>query len=138
MLFMDTSAFVAIANKGDEHHGKAVSFLEDVKRGGTKFRRLVTSDYIIDETLTRIRFSVGYKEALRWGKNIMASKAIETQRIDEETFQEAWRLFQLYGDKPLSFTDCTSIALMEKLDIKSTFAFDDDFEKVGLKALPYV
>lgn len=136
MLLIDTSAFVAIANKGDEHHQAAVSFLEDVKKGRTRFRRLVTSDYIIDETLTRIRFGVGYKEALQWGKSIMASKAIEMQKIDEETFQESWRLFQLYGDKPLSFTDCTNITLMKKLDIKSVFAFDEDFGRVGLTTLP--
>ncbi|MEE8168457.1 MAG: PIN domain-containing protein [Candidatus Hydrothermarchaeales archaeon] len=137
MLFIDTSAFVAIANRGDEYYQEAVSFLKDVKRGKTKFRRLVTSDYIVDETLTRIRFSVGYREALRWGRSIMASKAIEIERIDEEIFQEAWRLFELYTDKPLSFTDCTSIALMEKRDIKSTFAFDEDFEKVGFETLPW-
>jgi len=44
ILFIDTSAFVAIANEGDIWHNDSAKFLDDIKNGKTTFRTLVTSD----------------------------------------------------------------------------------------------
>ena len=51
---------------------------------------------------------------------------------DEERFK-AWVLFKKYGDKELSFTDCTSFALMKKLGLQKAFAFDDHFRQIGFE-----
>jgi predicted nucleic acid-binding protein len=40
-------------------------------------------------------------------------------------------MFRQYEDKGFSFTDCTSFALMERLDINTVFAFDDHFVQYG-------
>jgi predicted nucleic acid-binding protein len=52
-------------------------------------------------------------------------------RITEEDEERAWRIFRQYDDKAFSFTDCTSFALMERLDINAVFAFDDHFLQYG-------
>jgi hypothetical protein len=136
MLFIDTSAFLAIVNDKDKWHGRADEFLNEIKKGKVKFRRIITSDYIIDETLTRIRYAIGHREAVEWGRNILASKVVDRITVDSDTFNEAWKLFESYEDKFLSFTDCTSFAIMRKKGIKKAFAFDEDFERVGFKILP--
>jgi predicted nucleic acid-binding protein len=41
-----------------------------------------------------------------------------------------------YADQRLSFTDCTTIALLEQLEIGQIFAFDEDFQKVGYHVVP--
>jgi predicted nucleic acid-binding protein len=41
ILFIDTSAFVAIANEGDIWHSDSAKFLDDIKNGKTMFRTLV-------------------------------------------------------------------------------------------------
>ncbi|MBU4223591.1 MAG: type II toxin-antitoxin system VapC family toxin [Euryarchaeota archaeon] len=136
MIFVDTSAFLAIVNEKDNNHAAAIQFLDEIKNGKIRIRKIITSDYIIDETLTRIRYSVGHKEAVEWGKDILASKVIEKMEIEVELFRSAWELFRTYDDKKLSFTDCTSFALMKKRGIEKVFSFDEDFKRPGFILLP--
>ncbi|VVB97706.1 tRNA(fMet)-specific endonuclease VapC [uncultured archaeon] len=136
MLFVDTSAFLALVNEKDNNHLAAASFLEEIKNGKVRIKKIITSDYIIDETLTRIRYAMGHKEAVYWGQDILSSKVIEKVDVGRELFEPAWELFKTYEDKKLSFTDCTSFAIMKKRGIEKVFSFDDDFERVGFKLLP--
>jgi predicted nucleic acid-binding protein len=136
MIFVDTSAFLAIVNEKDNNHAAAIQFLEEIKNGKIRIKKIITSDYIIDETLTRIRYSVGHKEAVEWGKDILASKVIEKIEIERKIFGSAWELFRTYEDKKLSFTDCTSFALMKKKGIDKAFSFDEDFKRLGFVLLP--
>ncbi len=48
---------------------------------------------------------------------------------EDEEF--AWRIFRRYDDKAFNFTDCTSFALMDRLDIMMVFTFDQHFEQYG-------
>jgi predicted nucleic acid-binding protein len=136
MIFVDTSAFLAIVNEKDNNHAAAIQFLEEIKNGKIRIKKIITSDYIIDETLTRIRYSVGHKEAVEWGKDILASKVIEKLGIDREIFGSAWDMFRTYEDKKLSFTDCTSFALMKKKGMEKVFSFDENFKRLGFVLLP--
>lgn len=108
----------------------------DLQNGKFRPTRLITSDYIIDETLTRIRFKVGHILAVSWGRNIHSSKIIELQRVDEMIFEDALAIFEKYNDKQLSFTDCTSFALMKSMGIDDVFTFDEDFRKMGFNIVP--
>ncbi len=136
MIFVDTSAFLALVNEKDNNHTEAIHFLERIKNGGVKIKKIVTSDYIIDETLTRIRYSVGHQEAVEWGRDILSSNVVEKVEVGGEMFELAWELFQAYNDKKLSFTDCTSFAIMKKKGIEKAFSFDEDFGRMGFVGLP--
>lgn len=136
MLFVDTSAFLALVNEKDNNHLAATRFLEEIKNGKVKIKKIITSDYIIDETLTRIRYAVGHNEAVGWGQDIIASNVVEKVGVGRELFEPAWELFMTYEDKKLSFTDSTSFAIMKMRGIEKVFSFDDDFERVGFKLLP--
>jgi len=41
-----------------------------------------------------------------------------------------------YGDKDLSFTDCTSFAVMRELRVTTVITTDDHFSRVGFDVLP--
>ena len=41
-----------------------------------------------------------------------------------------------YEDKVLSFTDCTSFALMRERKLLEAFTFDSDFKRAGFVVLP--
>jgi predicted nucleic acid-binding protein len=62
-LFLDTSAFVALEDLDDADHGRALEFRDKMRRGNTPFRALYTSNYVVDETLTLLRFHCGHRVA---------------------------------------------------------------------------
>jgi len=52
-LFIDTGAWIALNNKKDEQHQDAVNANKDFPDKGYFY---VTTDYILDETYTLLRF----------------------------------------------------------------------------------
>ena len=69
MIFVDTSAFYALEVEDDINHEKARKFLANELRKG-KYGILITSDYVIDETLTLLRIKHGVAAAFKFYKNI--------------------------------------------------------------------
>ncbi len=132
-LFADTGAWCALYDKSDIHHARALSFLQELR--GQKVR-LITSDYILDETLTLLRFRAGHKEAVEFGKWVLQSPLVKVVKVNEDIWQTAWEIFVRYNDKAFSFTDCTSFAIMQKLGIINAFAFDHNFEQMGFRLFP--
>lgn len=135
-LFVDTSAFVAIEDLGDSNHGRAMDFREKVRRDKTPFRTLYTSNYILDETITLLRFHCGRHVAVAFRKAIDTSRVVRVLWVDDALEKAAWGIFEKYSDKEYSFTDCTSFALMEVEAIRSAFAFDEHFLQQGFNVFP--
>ena len=131
---MDASAFYAAKDPSDEHHSQAVAFMEQVQKNLNL--HLVTSNFIVDETLTLIRMKLGHEAAVRFGHQIRESKVVEVIRITEEIEERAWQIFLKYSDKDYSFTDCTSFAVMENLSLRNAFAFDKHFVEHGFVMYP--
>ena len=132
-LFVDTAAWVAAADAGDAT-GPAVREARDrwLSQGGM----LVTTDYVIDETLTTIRFRLGLDAAEAWWMQIDASSRLQVESIDEARRERARLLFFRYRDKDFSFTDCSSFVLMHELKIRSVLTLDHHFRQMGFEVIP--
>ena len=124
-IFVDTSAWYAIMDKTDQDHTVAVAKIQMVDRP------LLTSNYILDEILTLLKTRLGSTIAIPFGQKLWNQEVSTLVRITEEDEARAWRIFRQYEDKAFSFTDCTSFALMERLEIDTAFAFDDHFLQYG-------
>lgn len=129
-LFADTSAWLALNDKTDQYHSRAVAKSLEIKRLKIE---LITSEYIIDESITLIRYRISHYAAVIFGDALLNSGIVEIINIAEKDIFRAWEIFKKYGDKELSFTDCTSFAIMEKLKLCKTFTFDEHFKKVGFE-----
>ncbi len=126
-VFVDTGIFVALRNADDDFHARSKELMKCGLRG--EFGRLYTSDYIVDEAVTTALVRTKRHElAVDLGKYIIESPRITKMWIGEDSFNEAWIKFGVLKDKPLSFTDCTSIALIEKSGIKQIMSFDCGFD----------
>ena len=124
-IFTDTSAWYALADTSDAHHHAASQFVDALSIP------LVTSTYILDETVTLLRMHMGHSVACHFGEKLRLEQIARLIRITEQDEQRAWEIFVRYHDKEFSFTDCTSFALMERLQIDTAFAFDTHFLQYG-------
>lgn len=129
-IFIDTSAWLALNDRNDRYHIRAVSKSSEIRENKID---IVTSEYIIDESITLIRFRVSHKAAIVFGESIFRSNIVRIEGIIENTRLQAWEIFKKYRDKNLSFTDCTSFVIMKNLKIKKAFTFDEDFRYAGFE-----
>ncbi len=136
-VFIDTGGFIARYHSRDGHHDEVMNYLQKIESGEAGVRKLCTSDYVIDETITTIFARTSSFEVVKkCGEAIIGSKAIERLTVDEESFRQAWDFFKARGDIGLSFTDATSAVLIRKKGIDAILGFDSHFAKLGLLMVP--
>jgi predicted nucleic acid-binding protein len=97
---------------------------------------LITTDFVVDETLTLIRFRLGLAAANAWWQQIDGSARLRWERVENDRFERARNLFFQYRDKDVSFTDCTSFAVMRELKLTTVLTTDGHFRQVGFNMLP--
>lgn len=129
-LFVDTSAWLALNDKNDQYHNNAVAKSIEIK---SQRIELITSEYIIDESITLIRYRVSHKAAVIFGDSLLESSIVKIIDVKGEDRIKAWEMFKKYEDKELSFTDCVSFVLMKNLKLHRAFAFDEHFKQMGFE-----
>jgi predicted nucleic acid-binding protein len=134
VIFVDTSAWYATEVEDDVNHEPASKFLSEVASG--KHGVSITTDYVLDETLTLLRSRRDLETACSFIGKIRKSKSVRIIWVDEKSFEKALDLFGKSDGKSWSLTDCTSFALMRELLMQSAFTFDGHFREAGFQPLP--
>ncbi len=134
MIFIETSAWYAVEVEDDVNHEAAYKFLSTIASG--KHGISVTTDYVLDETLTLLRSRRSLSSASAFIDKIKKSKSVRVFWVEEDLFEKALEVFKRSEGKSWSFTDCTSFALMKELLILGAFTFDSHFREAGLQILP--
>ena len=132
-VFVDTGGWIACADRADPTHSACTAARDATLEAG---RTLITTDFVVDETLTLIRFRLGLAAANTWWRQIDGSARLRWERVDNDCFERARNLFSQYRDKDLSFTDCTSIAVMRELRLTTVITTDRHFHQVGFDVRP--
>jgi predicted nucleic acid-binding protein len=134
MIFVDTSAWYAIEVEDDANHNRASRFLGDLRN--KRYGSLLTTDYVLDETVTLLWLRKGSAAGLAFLDKINRSKSIHIVWIDASIFWRTTELMQERKDKHWSFTDFTSFLVMKQMSTTNAFGFDEHFEEAGLMLLP--
>lgn len=132
MIFVDTGAWIALTDKSDQHHQDAKAIYERLKR---QQARLLTTDYVLDETVTRLRYDSGHALAVRFLELIERSEStgvLQVAAITPAVLRAAIALFRQYDTVVLSLTDCTNFVVCEQYRIAEAFAFDQHFAIRGI------
>ena len=132
-LFVDTAGWMACADRADPAHDGAREARDRALEAGCL---LVTTDYVVDETLTLIRVRIGLRAAETWWSQVDGSSRVRWQWIDATRAEKARSLFFRHRDKNYSFTDCTSFVVMRELKLKDALTTDRHFRQMGFHVLP--
>ncbi len=131
-LFIDTSGFFALLARRDPKHAAARRVL---RKAQAEKRRLVTTDYVLDETVTLLKARGEGHLAEPLFERVFQSFACRVAWTGEEQFHEARTYFIKHRDQSWSFTDCASFCLMKKLKLNESLTTDIHFEQAGFQAL---
>lgn len=127
-LFLDSSFFKALTDNHDEFHPMTKPTIDAIEKG---IYKPVTTNYILDETLTLIRIKCGLEKALEFGnflrENRLKLRVIRVHATDDAA---AWEWF-VKDWSQLSFTDCVSFAVMKRLEVTRVATFDQHFKRAG-------
>ena len=130
MAFIDTGAFLARYLPNDQHHRAATALWNKIR---TTHERCLTSNFVLDETITLLARRASYLFAAEKARLIYTSSALEILRSDLPAELAALDWFEKFADQKVSFTDCVSFVLMREAGIQTAFAFDSHFERAGFK-----
>lgn len=132
-IFIDTSAFIALYLSDDDFHTRAVEWLTGAE-GKASFW---TTNFVLDEVYTFVRSIKGKEASVAFAEYLSSnSDVVKVKRVSLEEEKEAFNLFKKLDLKGLSFTDCTSFAVMKRLGLKQAFSFDRHFKQVGFGMVP--
>ena len=125
MVLVDAGAWFASLIPADPDHAAAAAWLSQNREP------LITTDYIVDETLTLLKARGQKQRALQLADVFLAGALATIHFVTQDEFREALEVFRRYADKGWSFTDCTSKVVAEKLGLTTVFTFDHHFRQFG-------
>jgi predicted nucleic acid-binding protein len=123
--FVDTSFWVALRFGRDHRHPDARAVWE--AGPGT----LVTTHLVLGETWTFLRRRAGHARAVELLDAVERAPNLSVRPVDDDLQREAWRWLRRHDERPYSFVDATSFALMRRLRLREVLAFDGDFAAAG-------
>ncbi|MGH3057440.1 MAG: type II toxin-antitoxin system VapC family toxin [Gaiellaceae bacterium] len=130
MIFVDTSFWVGLTVPTDDRHLAARTLIVDHADA-----RLMTSSHVRGETWTLLRRRVGHRVAVAFLEGLERPGRLELAFVTERLEREALDWLRRHDERPYSFVDATSFALMRSLGIREALAFDGDFAAAGFVEL---
>lgn len=136
--FYDTWGFLALANAKDEGHDAAAAADRWRESKGIP---AVTSDYVLDETLTALMSLAGPRPTLRYLDAFelqVDAGAFLLLTVDRDRRERSLKTFRSLAPRAprISFTDCTSFVLMKELGLRDAFTADRHFHRAGTGIRP--
>ena len=132
-LFIDTWGWLTLRDKREVRHRETQTIYNQLRDQGGRF---VTTDYVLDETFTLLFKRLSFLQARKSMEKLdeaIQDGYLHLERITPERFEQAKQLRLKFQDKPrISFTDLTSMVVMEELGITDILTGDTHFVQVGM------
>lgn len=127
-VFVDTSAWIALALSRDPLHPRALNAWEQL---AASHSRIVTSVPVILETVTFLDRNATRDVALQWKDALDTISNFGVLASTEADMRDAWQYLARRDLHKLSAVDATSFVLMSSHGIGRAFSFDHHFASVG-------
>lgn len=129
-VFLDTGGILALVNKRDALHAKAVKENKKFEKEPILF---VTTDYVLVEVGNGL---VKHKSlAIKTLDFLAFSDDVQFVKISDKILNSALKIYKKYDDKEWGLTDISSFLVMRELGVKKAFTGDHHFEQFGFEIL---
>jgi uncharacterized protein len=130
-IFVDTSAFYALLDRGDENHGAAKgAWTQMLDKGDPS----VTSNYVLVETFALLQNRLGMAAVRGFQEDVMPVAHVEF--VSPEQHRSGISALLAADRRGLSLVDCVSFEVMRHLGIRTVFCFDTHFREQGFTLIP--
>jgi predicted nucleic acid-binding protein len=128
-VFADTFYFLALLNKNDADHEKAVRWSKSY-RG-----QVLTTEWVLTELADGLATSRGRIAFSKTREKMLAEPAYQIKPLDMELYQQGIDMYAARVDKQWSLTDCISFIVMQREGLTEATTGDHHFEQAGFVAL---
>jgi predicted nucleic acid-binding protein len=126
-LFVDTSAFYALADESDAEHERVLALYQARAGAGD----LLTTDYVVVESWLLLRARLGVDSARRFWRGIR-NGAVTIVGVGGDDLERAWALDEKYHDQGFGLVDASSFAVIERLGVGEALSLDAHFRVIRL------
>jgi predicted nucleic acid-binding protein len=129
MIFVDTSAFMALLDRDDQQHAVAEHTWQKLLEDGNE---LVCNNYVLAEAYALIQSRYGMDILRAFHENAIPVLNIDWLSLEEH--EAAVSMMLTANRRGLSLVDCASIETMRRLGVRTIFAFDPHFSELGFES----
>jgi predicted nucleic acid-binding protein len=136
LLYADTGAFIAVVYGRDRAHLTVSAHLRSLADAGD---RLITSEPVISETVTRLRYDAGLRRVAAFREVVLRAVGQNFLSIREsspELRRSAFGVLEQYEDLRLSYADAVGAVVAREGRADAVFGLDNDFRVMGFALEP--
>ena len=131
-VLVDTAAWLALVNTRDEWHSRATQLMAKLRNS---HYTLVTTEFVLLEVANALCAAAWRSKAIKLIDGLRLLPTLQIVEADTTILADGWQLYSQRLDKDWSLTDCVSMIVMRKDDIKEAFTSDHHFEQAGFVKL---
>jgi predicted nucleic acid-binding protein len=132
-IYVDSSAFYALLDRADTYHQPARTAWPALLQDDVA---MVTTNYVVSETMTVLQFRIGFEAADLWRRDILG--VLDMYWVDKVLHRQACDLWMNLGRRRYSLVDCVSFVAMRQNRIEKAFAFKTNYLAQGIELFPAV
>lgn len=135
-LYADTGAWIALLWRRDEAHQRVSAHFMTLRQAND---RLITSEPVIAETVTRLRYDAGLPAVQQF--RVLLTEAVGRGTLviresDAKLRGAAFDVLDRFADLRLSYADAVGSAVAGERNVDAVFGLDNDFRLMGFALEP--
>ncbi len=130
--FADTSFWIALSHKPDQHHRRASAWSKRLIEEGAC---ILATEAVLWEWMNALAAGGTRRTTVEGYRRCHQDPKIEVVPFAPDTIAAAVRFYEARGDKDWSLTDCLSFLVMEQRRIPRALTTDRHFQQAGFEAV---